>query len=37
MVVSEVVTGKVLNIPIIVFAKAMRDEAGNVTGVLLCR
>jgi two-component system sensor histidine kinase/response regulator len=34
MVVSEVVTGKVLNIPIIVFAKAMRDEAGKVTGVL---
>ncbi|MFA4968972.1 MAG: PAS domain S-box protein [Sulfuritalea sp.] len=34
MVVSEVVTGKVLNIPIIVFAKAMRDEAGSVTGVL---
>ena len=34
MVVSDVVTGKVLNQPIIVFAKAMRDEAGRVTGVL---
>ncbi|MDO8788278.1 MAG: PAS domain S-box protein [Sulfuritalea sp.] len=34
MVVSEVVTGKILNQPVIVFAKAMRDEAGSVTGVL---
>ena len=34
MVVSEVVTGKVLGKPIVVFAKAMRDEAGSVTGVL---
>ncbi len=34
MVISEVVTGRILNQPIIVFAKSMRDEAGRVTGVL---
>ncbi|MCX7149459.1 MAG: PAS domain S-box protein, partial [Rhodocyclales bacterium] len=34
MVISEVLTGLILNKPIIVFAKAMRDEAGGVTGVL---
>ncbi|MDO8349866.1 MAG: PAS domain S-box protein, partial [Gallionella sp.] len=34
MVVSDVLTGRILNQPIIVFAKAQRDEAGRVTGVL---
>ena len=34
MVISEVLTGLILNKPVIVFAKAMRDDAGGVTGVL---
>jgi len=34
MVVSEVVKGRIVGKPIIAFAKAMRDEAGRVTGVL---
>lgn len=34
MVVSEVLQGRILGKPIIVFATAMRDTAGQVTGVL---
>ncbi|MCX7156507.1 MAG: PAS domain S-box protein [Rhodocyclales bacterium] len=34
MVVSDVMQGRILGKPVIVFAKAMRDEAGRVTGVL---
>ncbi|OHC62765.1 MAG: hypothetical protein A2045_08905 [Rhodocyclales bacterium GWA2_65_20] len=34
LVVSEVLTGLILKKPVIVFAKAMRDDAGGVTGVL---
>jgi len=34
MVISEVVTGKVLGKPVIVFARAMRDDDDGVTGVL---
>ncbi|MDP2134022.1 MAG: PAS domain S-box protein, partial [Sulfuritalea sp.] len=33
MVISDVVIGRILNQPMIVFAKAMRDETGRVTGV----
>lgn len=34
MLVSGVLMGRIVNQPIIVFAKAMRDDAGRVTGVL---
>lgn len=34
MVVSEVMTGRIVGKPIVVFAKAMRDDAGHVTGLL---
>lgn len=34
MVVSEVLQGRIVGKPIVVFAKAMRDETGRVTGVL---
>ena len=34
MVVSEVITGQIVGKPTVVFAKAMRDQAGRVTGVL---
>ena len=34
MVISEVLLGRIVGKPIIVFAKAMRDVAGGVTGVL---
>jgi PAS domain S-box-containing protein len=33
MVVSDVMQGRLLGKPVIVFAKAMRDESGRVTGV----
>ncbi len=33
MVVSDVMTGRILNQPIIVFAKALRDETGHVSAV----
>ncbi|KAF0164834.1 MAG: Multi-sensor hybrid histidine kinase [Rhodocyclaceae bacterium] len=34
MVISEVMQGRILGKPVIVFAKTMRDEAGDITGVL---
>jgi putative nucleotidyltransferase with HDIG domain len=34
MVVSEVITGQIVVKPTVVFAKAMRDQAGRVTGIL---